>query len=350
MDRAPPGGQSGNPSRAPASDDAMLLEVKDLSISFQQGSKRVEAVKRVNLVLEAGKTLGIVGESGCGKSLTIQALMGLLPETAQAKGRVTFQGVQLLGAPDHQLQSIRGRLMSMVFQEPMTALNPLQPIGRQVAEPLRIHFGMRAKEAKSVAIGLLDRVGIPDAMRRADAYPHQFSGGQRQRITLAIALACSPALLLADEPTTALDATVARQVLSLIRELVDERQMGMILVSHDLGVIAESVEQIVVMYGGLIVEQGSTRAVFSAMAHPYTRGLFASRPKWRFEYHGTHSVSKRRLESIPGAVPELDRMPPGCAFAPRCMHAAASCHWDEPPWVEISPGHSARCTLLKSGS
>lgn len=342
----PPAGQFA-PGRSAASE---LLEVRDLSIAFQHGDAPVTAVRKVNFRLHAGQTLGIVGESGCGKSLTIQAVMSLLPEAAHASGSIRFQGTELLGAPDAQLRRVRGRLMGMVFQEPTTALNPVYPVGKQVAEPLRVHLAMSAREARDAAIALLQRVGIPDAARRADAYPHQFSGGQRQRITLAMALACNPSLLLADEPTTALDVTVARQILTLIQDLVRERHMAMILVSHDLGLISESVERILVMYGGMVVEDGPTDAIFTHMAHPYTRGLFASRPRWNFASDGQHQQASRRLASIPGTVPELRHMPLGCPFAPRCSLAVDACHTTLPPVVSIGPDHHVRCSQVQGRS
>jgi peptide/nickel transport system ATP-binding protein len=234
---------------------------------------------------------------------------------------------------------IRGNRIGMIFQEPMTALNPVHSIGRQIAEPLRLHRGLTGAAARKEVIALLDRGGIPDAARRIDAYPHQFSGGQRQRVTIAMALACGPDLLIADEPTTALDVTIQRQILELIRELVAERGMALLLISHDLGVIAQNVRRMLVMYGGSVVEDGSTAAVFAQRAHPYTLGLFGARP-------GLHSAKGRRLATIAGTVPELADLPPGCPFAGRCRFTIPECHVTPPPPVEVAPGHHARCIRL----
>jgi peptide/nickel transport system ATP-binding protein len=316
-----------------------LLEVKDLSVQLQTHRGPAYAVRNVSFALERGDALGLVGESGCGKSMTVMALMGLLPENAKVTGSILFDGQELVGKPEREMCALRGDRMGMIFQEPMTALNPVHTIGRQVAEPLRLHRGMNQSEAKKEAIALLDRVGIPDAARRIDAYPHQFSGGQRQRITIAMALACGPDLLIADEPTTALDVTIQRQILDLIRELVAERGMALMLISHDLGVIANNVSRMLVMYGGSVVEDGSTHSVFANRAHPYTLGLFSARP-------GLHSARGRRLTTIPGTVPELVDLPRGCPFAGRCSFTIPECHVTVPPPYEVAPGHHARCIRL----
>ncbi len=244
-----------------------LLEVNDLSVRLQTQRGPAYAVRNVSFSLERGATLGLIGESGCGKSITAMSLMGLLPDNALVTGSIRFDGEELVGKKDAQLCRIRGDRIGMIFQEPMTALNPVHSIGRQVAEPLRLHRGMNGADARKEAIALLDRVGIPDAARRIDAYPHQFSGGQRQRITIAMALACGPDLLIADEPTTALDVTIQQQILDLIRELVAERGMALMLISHDLGVIAQNVAHMLVMYGGSVVESGPTESVFAHMMH-----------------------------------------------------------------------------------
>jgi peptide/nickel transport system ATP-binding protein len=316
-----------------------LLEVEDLSVELQTHRGPAYAVRNISFALERGDALGLVGESGCGKSITVMALMGLLPENARVTGSIVFDGQQLVGKPERDMCALRGDRMGMIFQEPMTALNPVHSVGRQVAEPLRLHRGMNAADARKEAIALLDRVGIPDAARRLDAYPHQFSGGQRQRITIAMALACGPDLLIADEPTTALDVTIQRQILDLIRDLVAERGMALMLISHDLGVIAQNVRRMLVMYGGSVVESGSTQEVFANRAHPYTRGLFAARP-------GLRSARGVRLATIPGTVPELVDLPPGCPFAGRCAWTIDACFTTVPPPVEIGPGHLARCIRL----
>jgi peptide/nickel transport system ATP-binding protein len=316
-----------------------LLEVNDLSVRLQTQRGPAYAVRNVSFALERGETLGLIGESGCGKSITVMSLMGLLPEGAQVTGSIRFDGDELVGKKDAELGRLRGDRIGMIFQEPMTALNPVHRIGRQVAEPLRLHRGMNAADARREAIALLDRVGIPDAARRIDAYPHQFSGGQRQRITIAMALACGPDLLIADEPTTALDVTIQQQILDLIGELVAERGMALMLISHDLGVIAQNVARMLVMYGGSVVESGPTASVFAHMMHPYTRGLFAARPK-------LNAARGQRLATIPGTVPELVDLPSGCPFAGRCRFTADECFTVVPPPVEVDAGHQARCIRL----
>ncbi len=316
-----------------------LLEVKHLRIVLPTARGPAMAVRDLSFTLDRADTLGLVGESGCGKSLTALALMGLLPEGAQVTGSIRLQGRELLGLPERELASLRGNRIAMVFQEPMTALNPVHSVVRQVAEPLRLHQGLGTAEARARAIALLDRVGIPDAARRADAYPHQFSGGQRQRITIAMALACDPDILVADEPTTALDVTVQKQILDLIRGLVAERGMALVLISHDLGVIAQNVARMLVMYGGAQVEGGPTREVFARRRHPYTQGLFAARP-------GLLAAKGQRLVTIAGTVPELANLPTGCPFAGRCAYTEDRCHGQAPPAVDVGPGHQAACLRL----
>jgi peptide/nickel transport system ATP-binding protein len=316
-----------------------LLDVANLHVRLPTNRGLASAVRDVSFSLDAGQTLGIVGESGCGKTITVMALMGLLPENAQVSGSIRFEGQELIGKSDREMCRIRGDRIGMIFQEPMTALNPVHTVGRQVAEPLRLHRGLAAGAARKEAIALLDRVGIPDAARRIDAYPHQFSGGQRQRITIAMALACGPDLLIADEPTTALDVTIQRQILDLIRELVAERRMALVLISHDLGVIAQNVARMLVMYGGSVVESGPTDAVFAHRMHPYSLGLFAARP-------GLGAPKGQRLATIAGNVPELVDLPPGCPFAGRCAFTIPECHVTAPPPVAIEPDHQARCIRL----
>ncbi len=318
-----------------------LLEVQNLAITLQTQRGAVRAVHDLGFTLARGETVGLIGESGCGKSLTALALMGLLPDGASVRGSIRFDGQELLALPDKTLCQLRGNRMAMVFQEPMSALNPVHSIGRQVAEPLRLHQGLSARQARTQAMELLERVGIARAAERLDAYPHQFSGGQRQRITIAMALACGPDLLIADEPTTALDVTVQRQILELLAGLVAERGMALILISHDLGVIAQSVARTLVMYGGTVVESGPTRAVFGAMAHPYTQGLFAARPRL-----GAARVAGERLPTIAGSVPDLADLPAGCPFAGRCPRTLDACHAALPPAVALGAGHEARCIRL----
>jgi peptide/nickel transport system ATP-binding protein len=320
-----------------------LLQTRDLRIELNTPRGRLAAVRGVDICLERGQTLGLMGESGCGKSLTALALMGLLPESASVQGSLRFQGQECLGQSEDFWCRLRGDRMAMVFQEPMTALNPLHPIGDQVAEPMRLHRGLSRTAARERAIDLLERVGIHHARQRLDAYPHQFSGGQRQRIMIAMALACDPELLIADEPTTALDVTVAHHILGLIRELVAERGMGLVLISHDLNVLTHQVQHLAVMYCGQVVESGPTHAVLKQPLHPYTRGLMASRPQWqRIQGLQTAPSPRPRLHTIPGQVPELHQLPLGCSFAPRCRHADATCE-QAPDLLTCTPQHRVRC-------
>jgi len=316
-----------------------LLEVDDLHVRLQTQRGPAEAVRGIGFTLERGETMGIVGESGCGKSITVQSLMGLLPSSAKVSGRIRFDGAELVGMAESELCRLRGNRIGMIFQEPMTALNPLHTIVRQIGEPLRLHRGMSAGQARKEVLALLERVGIPDPASRLDAYPHQFSGGQRQRIGIAMALACGPDLLIADEPTTALDVTIQKQILELIRGLVAERGMALILISHDLGVIAQNVSKMLVMYGGSVVEGGPTAAVFAERAHPYTQGLFGARP-------AIGAPRGLRLATIPGSVPELVDLPPGCPFAGRCRYTVDACRATRPPAVRLPHGHEVRCIRL----
>ena len=318
-----------------------LLEVQDLRITLATPQGQAEAVRGIDFALERGGTLGLIGESGSGKSLTALALMGLLPEGARATGRILFEGQDLLALPERALTRLRGRRLAMVFQEPMTALNPLHPVGSQVAEPLRLHLGLTRHAAEARALTLLERVGLPDARRRLAAYPHELSGGQRQRVGIAMALACEPALLIADEPTTALDVTVQAQILDLLAGLVEEGGMALLLISHDLGVIAENVQHMLVMYGGTVVERGPSAAVFERMGHPYTQGLMAARPR-------LGAARGQVLRAIPGTVPSLHEMPPGCPFAPRCERATAACEARRPAARPLGPAHEASCIHLEA--
>jgi peptide/nickel transport system ATP-binding protein len=325
-------------SGAPMTDEP-LLRVQGLGVTLRTARGEARAIRDVGFTLARGETLGLVGESGCGKSVTALALLGLLPDSARVSGSVRFAGRELVGLPDEALCRLRGDRIGIVFQEPMTSLNPLHTVGRQVAEPLRLHRAMDAAAARREAIALLDRVGLPDARRRVDAYPHQLSGGQRQRVTIAMALACGPDLLIADEPTTALDVTIQGQILDLIADLVAERGMALMLISHDLGVIAENVDRMLVMYGGTVAEQGPTREVFRRMAHPYSRGLFASRPRLGGAPGG-------RLATIAGTVPDIADLPAGCPFAERCPLAVDACRAALPPEIDLGAGHAARCIRI----
>ena len=316
-----------------------LLEVSGLEVVLDTAKGPVRAVRGVDFTLERGETIGIVGESGCGKTMTALALMGLLPEGARVEGGVRFDGTDLLTGSEDDWCRIRGNRIAMVFQEPMSSLNPLHPVGSQVAESLILHRGLGRRGARREARRLLERVGIEDAGRRLKHYPHQLSGGQRQRVMIAMALANQPDLLIADEPTTALDVTIQKQILDLIGALVRDLGMGLVLISHDLAVIAHAVDRIVVMYGGAVVESAPTRELFAHLSHPYTQGLLSGVPQVRA---GTRRAG-RRLKSIPGAVPELSALPSGCTFADRCDLAQAACRQTVPAPVPVGRGHVVAC-------
>jgi peptide/nickel transport system ATP-binding protein len=316
-----------------------LLEVVDLRVTLQTARGPADALRGVSLAIDRGETVGLIGESGCGKSITALALMGLLPDGARVAGSIRLGGRELVGLDEPAMCKLRGRRIGMVFQEPMTALNPLHTVGHQIAEPLRLHLNLSAHEARQRALQLLQRVQVPQAARRLDAYPHQLSGGQRQRVVIAIALACGPDLLIADEPTTALDVTVQREVLDLIASLVAEQGMGLLLISHNLGVMARTVRRLMVMYGGIVAESGPTDDVFRRLAHPYTRALFASRPRLGLK-RGT------RLATIPGRVPELVDLPRGCPFAERCERVVDDCRRAMPQAMAVTAGHEVRCIRM----
>ena len=320
-----------------------LLSLTDLDVELQTPRGPLPALRGVTLSVGRGEAVGLIGESGCGKSMTALAVMGLLPEGARAAGSIRFDGQELLGRDDAELCRLRGRRIGMVFQEPMTALNPLHTVGRQIAEPLRLHRSMSAAQARAESLRLMERVRLPQAARRLDAYPHELSGGQRQRVVIAIALACGPQLLVADEPTTALDVTTQREVLDLIAELVQADGMGLLLISHDLGVMADRVQRVLVMYAGTVVESGPTGQVFRERAHPYTQGLFAARPRLGLA-RGT------RLATIAGRVPDLAALPAGCTFAPRCPRALPGCSSAVPRPVPVGVRHAAACWRVGDGS
>lgn len=322
-----------------------MLNVTDLRVTLSTPRGPAEALRGVSFTLARGASLGLIGESGCGKSMTAMAVMGLLPEGAVLGGSIVFDEQQLVGLDEATMCTLRGNRIGMIFQEPMTALNPLHTIGDQIAEPLRLHRGMGRRAARAEALRLLDRVRMPQAGQRLDAYPHQLSGGQRQRVTIAMALACGPDLLIADEPTTALDVTIQREILDLIRALVDESGMALLLISHDLGVMARMVEQVAVMYAGTVVESGPTAEVFRRLAHPYSRGLFAARPRLG---QARIDGSKPRLATIPGRVPTLADMPVGCPFADRCGWVVGACRAALPAAVAVGPAHVARCLRVEA--
>ncbi|HLJ72765.1 MAG TPA: ABC transporter ATP-binding protein [Roseiarcus sp.] len=318
----------------------MLLEIAGLNIDLPtpDGPRRI--VRDVSFSLARGETLGVVGESGSGKTMTALALMGLSPEGAALSGAVRFDGEDLARIDEAAWRRLRGDRIAMIFQEPMTALNPLQTIGRQIAEPLILHRGLRRGAAMQEAVKLLARVGLPDPARRARAYPHQLSGGQRQRAMIAMALSCGPKLVIADEPTTALDVTVQAQILSLLAELREQTDMAMILVSHDLAVIAQNCQRVVVMYGGMVMESGATADVLERPAHPYTRALLQARPR----LGGTRG---QRLRVIPGSAPTAGETPKGCPFAGRCPLTIAACSAAPPPPFPVGSGRIARCIRLE---
>ncbi|MBB4192863.1 peptide/nickel transport system ATP-binding protein [Rhizobium aethiopicum] len=325
-----------------------ILDVKGLRTVFRIRSGEVTAVNSIDLTVAAGETLALVGESGSGKSVTSLSVMRLLTRNigAIAAGSIHLKRKNgavsnLVSLAEHEMRAIRGNDVGMVFQEPMSSLNPVYTIGDQISEPIRIHRWADRKTAMDAAVALLDSVGIPDARRRAGQYPHELSGGMRQRATIAMALACDPTLLIADEPTTALDVTIQAQILALLQKLQRERGMAMLFVTHNLGVVAEIAHRVVVMYAGRIVETGPVAEVFRNPRHPYTIGLMASMPKL-----GDASRMKQageRLAAIPGVVPSLMNMPAGCAFQPRCKFAIDACRLALPPLAEVNPCHQSRC-------
>lgn len=320
---------------------APLLQVRDLAVGFDTDHGLVRAVDEISFDVQAGQTVGLVGESGCGKSVTALSLMRLLPQPAGKilGGQILFEGRNLLDLPIAEMHHIRGARIGMVFQEPMSALNPVQTIGRQLTEVYRVHQDIGSAEAARRAVAMLQRVGVPSPEIRVGEYPHNLSGGMRQRVVIAMALACHPALLIADEPTTALDVTIQAQILALIADLQREMGMGVLLITHDLGVIAQTCDQVAVMYAGRIVEQAPVRSLFATPRHPYTRGLLASVPR-------IDSPRKTRLPTIDGAVPALNELPPGCRFQNRCAYRIDRCAEARPPLETVGPDHAAACIRL----
>lgn len=313
-----------------------LLRVEQLTVKFKTYNGTVTAIDNLDLQLNTNETLGIVGESGSGKSVTSLSIMGLLDgDTSSVTGQALFKGKDLINMPEKEKQHYRGNQLAMIFQEPMTSLNPLHKCGKQIMESMLIHEKISKEDAKAKAIELLELVGIPAPEQRFNEYPHQMSGGMRQRIMIAMALACDPQLLIADEPTTALDVTIQAQILELLKDLRGKLKMGIIMITHDLGVVSEVCDRVVVMYTGKIVEQGSIREILDEPKHPYTEGLIAAIPKMQ--------TQKEPLNSIDGVVPRLDDMPKGCSFHPRCPYAMDICQEKRPALSKIAEGRKVRC-------
>ena len=333
---------SDNTENIPGQNQASILEVSDLSVSFHLLEGVIPAVAGVDLILNQGEVLGVVGESGCGKSVTARAVMRIIPTPPGSidSGRVLFEGRPLFDLSEAEMEKIRGDQISMIFQEPMTSLNPAFTVGDQIAEVFRFHRGLGRREAFERAIEELRRVEIPDPAKRARNYPHQLSGGMRQRAMIAIALACRPRILIADEPTTALDVTIQAQILNLIGQLQADIGMSVILITHNLGVVATMADRLVIMYAGRVVEQGSVDDIFVNHHHPYTHGLLRSVPRL--------DRPTEDLVEIKGIVPRLDDLPAGCAFSTRCEYVMDQCRQLEPELQEISSGHSSRCWLEKT--
>jgi oligopeptide transport system ATP-binding protein len=316
-----------------------LLELNNLKMSFYTYAGEVQALRGVSFTLDQGEVIGIVGESGSGKSVTSLSIMGLLPPAAKIKGgSINFNGRDLLTLSPAQMQRIRGNQISMVFQDPMTSLNPVYTVGNQIMEPLMLHQHLSRAQAQKKAVEMLALTGIPDPLQRFNQYPHEFSGGMRQRAMIAMALSCQPRLLIADEPTTALDVTIQAQILALMKDLKEHFNTSIIMITHDLGVVAQLCSRILVMYGGIIVEEGSTRDIFHNPQHPYTWGLLQSVPDIR-------KLDQGRLIPIDGQPPDLLLPPPGCPFWPRCQYAMRICAETRPQLTEVNPGHAAACWL-----
>jgi peptide/nickel transport system ATP-binding protein len=318
---------------------APLLDISDLRTSFKTDAGYLNAVSGVSLTVKPGETVGLVGESGCGKSVTSLSIMRLLPPTAKIEGSIKFNGTDLLSLKESEVRKYRGNEISMIFQEPMTALNPVLRIEDQISEPLRVHHNLSKRQLRERVLELLNSVGIPRPDQIAREYPHQLSGGMRQRVMIAMAMACEPKLLIADEPTTALDVTVQAQILDLLRHLQEKNNMAVLLITHDLGVVAEMCERVVVMYAGKVVEEADVRTLFRSPKHPYTTGLLNSLPKITGE--------RERLKPIKGNVPSLANMPAGCRFAPRCPLATDICRTEQPPLTQLAANHRVSCWLAE---
>jgi peptide/nickel transport system ATP-binding protein/oligopeptide transport system ATP-binding protein len=324
-----------------------LLEVHELRTHFPTRAGLVRAVDGVSFYLDRGELLGLVGESGCGKSITALSVMRLIaPPGKIVGGEIFFEGKDLLKLPDSEMRQMRGDDIAMIFQDPMTSLNPVFTVGEQIAEALRLHRKLSKKQAKLAAIEAMREVAIPDPARRINDYPHQLSGGMRQRVMIAMALACNPKLLIADEPTTALDVTIQAQILELLDGLRKQRDLSVLLITHDLGVVAEVADRVAVMYTGRIVEESPVEELFARPKHPYTEGLLRSVPKLTSE----HVAKKERLETIEGTVPRPTDLPPGCHFAPRCSHRMPRCTEEEIPLYALEGGVTVRCVLYDLAS
>jgi oligopeptide/dipeptide ABC transporter ATP-binding protein len=322
---------------------ALVLEIDDLHTHFFTQAGVVRAVDGVSYSVRAGETLGVVGESGCGKSVTALSVLRLVanPPGRIVGGVVRFDGTNLLDLSESEMEAIRGNEISMIFQEPMTSLNPLMTCGQQISEAISLHQGLGPREAMAKAVDMLRRVSIPEPERRVHAYPHQLSGGMRQRVMIAMALSCNPKVLIADEPTTALDVTIQAQILELMRELQETFGTAIILITHDMGVVAENADRVVVMYAGRKVEEADAKTLFENPGHPYTRSLLGSIPKLDVAAHT--DAHRNRLNEIKGMVPALFNLPKGCAFAPRCEFATDECRAAYPPLVQHQPGHAIAC-------
>ncbi|HOW57052.1 MAG TPA: ABC transporter ATP-binding protein [Smithellaceae bacterium] len=319
-----------------------LLKIKDLVTVFNTVKGKITAVDDVSLCIEEGETLGIVGESGCGKTMLALSIMRLIPPNGEiAGGSISFRGEELLKKSEEEMRRLRGSEIAMIFQEPMTSLNPVIRIGEQIAEAIRLHQGLAARDAHALSIRQLEEVGIPEPQRRALDYPHQLSGGMRQRVMIAMAMSCHPRLLLADEPTTALDVTIQAQILDLIDALKKKNNMSVLLITHDLGIVAQSTQKVAVMYAGKIVEMADVDDIYSAPKHPYTRGLMESIPARCPDQNGY-------LKTIPGSVPSLYDLAPGCRFYDRCSLAFDKCSRQEPNLEEVAPGHLVSCWKCNS--
>ena len=313
-----------------------LLDIRNLQTFFFTATGLVKAINGVDLQIETGETLALVGESGCGKSMTALSLLRLVPDPGRiVGGDIFFAGRDLLRMPIEEMRRVRGNRIGMIFQEPMTSLNPVLRVGEQVAESLRLHQGHNRAQAATEAVTMLTKVGLPDAEDRARDYPHQLSGGMRQRVMIAMALACNPQLLIADEPTTALDVTIQAQIMELLADCKAERGMATLLITHDLGIVAQYANRVAIMYAGRIMESAPVRELFAAPAHPYTRGLLACVPKL--------GEKRQRLTPIEGTIPNPGQLPEGCSFLDRCPEAFAPCRGELPPLREIRPGHQVRC-------